>query len=146
MTASVCRPGPSSFCDSAQTTSSPVTSATGQPQVPHNAALIPTSPTGVPLKRSPYQFVLETVCDITPRAAPAIACMPIISAASQPCSNGSVYSVHSLCTTNSHRSSSSSASSELNELSPPAPWQSISTTSSAPPANAPRAAAFISAV
>ena len=90
--------------------------------------------------------VLETVCDITPRALPAIACMPIISAASQPSSNGSVYSVHALCTTNSQRASSSSGSSELNEWSPPAPWQSMTTTSSAPASKAPRTAAFISAV
>ncbi len=107
---------------------------------------MPTSPTGVPLKRSSCQFVLLTVCDITPRSLPAIACMPIMSAASQPCSNASVYSVHSLWTTNSQRSSTSSGSSELNERSPPAPWQSITTTSSAPARNAPRTAALISAV
>ena len=57
-----------------------------------------------------------------------------------------MYSVQRVCTTNSMRSSSWSGISELNERSPPAPWQSITTTSVAPPANAPRAVALISSV
>ena len=146
MTATVSSDSPSSARASAQTTSSPLTSATGQPQRPQSAALMPTSPTAVSPNRSSCQLVLETVCESTPRAEPAIACIPIISAASQPRSSGSVYSVQALCTTNSQRSSSRSAISELNEWSPPAPWQSMTTMSVAPAAAAPRTAALISSV
>ena len=62
--------GPSSSLASAQTTSSPVTSATGVPQVPHSAALMPTSPTSVPLKRRLCHLVELTVCESTPLRAP----------------------------------------------------------------------------
>jgi hypothetical protein len=57
-----------------------------------------------------------------------------------------VYSVQRVWTTNSQRSSSASGISELNDQSPPAPWQSIATTSVAPPSNAPRIVALISSV
>ena len=57
-----------------------------------------------------------------------------------------MYSVQRVCTTNSQRASSASGISELNDQSPPAPWQSITTTSLAPPANAPRTVALISSV
>ena len=117
------------------------------PQVPHSAALMPTSPTSVPLKRRLCQFVELTVCESTPRSAlPARACWPTNSAASQPCSSIAVYSVQRVWTTNSQRGSSASGISELNDQSPPAPWQSIATTSVAPPANAPRIVALISSV
>ncbi len=132
--------------DSAQTTSSPVTSATGTFQVPHSAALMPTSPTVVPLKRRLRHLVELTVCESTPRSAPALACWPTNSATSQPLSSISVYSVHSCCTTNSQRASSASGISELNDQSPPAPWQSITTTSVASAANAPRTVALSSSV
>ena len=57
-----------------------------------------------------------------------------------------MYSVQRVCTTNSQRASSASGISELNERSPPAPWQSMTTTSVAPPSNAPRTVALISSV
>ena len=102
------------------------------PQVPHSAALMPTSPTSTPLKYSACQLVEDTVCESTPRSAPAIACWPMNRAASQPCSRKPVYSVQRVCTTNSARGSSRSGTRLLNERSPPAPWQSITTTSVAP--------------
>ena len=81
-----------------------------------------------------------------PSLVPAMACMPMKSAASQPSSRTPVYSVHSFWTTNSHPSSRSSGMSELNDQPFPAPWQSMTTTSVAPPARAPRTAALISCV
>ena len=57
-----------------------------------------------------------------------------------------MYSVQRVWTTNSQRASSASGISELNDQSPPAPWQSITTTSLAPPSNAPRTVALISSV
>ena len=51
-TATVVRPSPSSAFPSRQEASSPVTSSTGQPHVPQSAALIPVSPTSVPLNQS----------------------------------------------------------------------------------------------
>ena len=120
--------------------------STGQPQVPHSAALMPDSPTSVPLNARLRQPVPETVWLSTPSGVPAIACMPTSSAASQPCSRNSVYSVHSCWTTKSQRGSSRSGISELNVQPSPAPWQSITTTSVAPPVNAPRTAALISSV
>jgi hypothetical protein len=57
-----------------------------------------------------------------------------------------VYSVQRLCTTHSQSGSSSSGRSELKVQPPPAPWQSITTTSLAPAALAPRTAALISSV
>ncbi len=57
-----------------------------------------------------------------------------------------MYSVHSLWTTYSQPGSSASGSSELNVQPSPAPWQSMTTISVAPPALAPRTAALISAV
>ena len=116
------------------------------PKCPHSAALIPVSPTETPLNRRSCQSRAETVWERTPSGVPALACMPISTAASQPAASAPVYSVHSFCTTHSQRGSSSSGSSELNDRSPPAPWQSMTTTSSAPALNAPRTAALISAV
>ena len=107
---------------------------------------MPASPTSVPLNARLRQPVPETVWFMTPSAVPAIACMPTKSAASQPCSRNSVYSVHSCCTTKSQRGSSRSGISELKVQPPPAPWQSITTTSVAPPVKAPRTAALISSV
>ena len=128
------------------TASSPVTSRTGQPHVPQSAALIPVSPTSVPLKRRLCHAWPETVWDRTPSAVPAIACMPTKSAASQPASRKPVYSVHSCCTTYSQAGSRRSGTSELKSYAPPAPWQSMTTISVAPAAFAPRTAALISSV
>ncbi len=52
LTATVVSPSPSSAFPSRQEASSPVTSSTGQPHVPQSAALIPVSPTSVPLNQS----------------------------------------------------------------------------------------------
>src|SRR5918996_1264900 len=113
-TGTVVTPSPSSAAASRQTASSPVTSTTGQPQLPHNAALIPVSPTSVPLKERFCHDWPETVWFMTPSGVPAIACMPTKSAASQPCSRKAVYSVHSCWTTYSHAGSIRSGTSELN--------------------------------
>ena len=107
---------------------------------------MPVSPTSVPLKRRLRQAVPETVWFMPPSAVPAMACMPTNRAASQPCSRNPVYSVHSCWTTNSQSGSSWSGISELNVHAPPAPWQSMTTISVAPPARAPRTAALISSV
>ena len=107
---------------------------------------MPVSPTTVPLNERLRQPVPDTVWFMTPSGVPAFACMPTNSAASQPCSRNSVYSLHSCCTTKSQRRSSRSGISELNVQPLPAPWQSITTTSVAPPVNAPRTAALISSV
>ena len=72
--------------------------------------------------------------------------MAMNSAASQPSSRKPVYSVHWSWTTNSQPGSSWSGISELNDDPPPAPWQSMTTISVAPPARAPRMAALISSV
>src|SRR3954468_1442153 len=146
LTATVVSPSPSRAVASRQEAASPVTISTGQPHVPHSAALMPVSPTSVPLNVTLRQPVPETVWLRTPSAVPAIACMPTSSAASQPCSRSSVYSVHSCWTTKSQRGSSWSGISELNVQASPAPWQSITTTSVAPPAYAPRTAALTSSV
>ena len=83
---------------------------------------------------------------MTPSGVPAFACMATNSAASQPCSRNSVYSVHSCWTTYSQSGSSWSWISELKLQPFPAPWQSITTISVAPAALAPRIAALISSV
>ena len=83
---------------------------------------------------------------MTPFGVPARACIPTKSAASQPCSRNSVYSVHSSWTTYSHAGSRSSGMSELNVQPLPAPWQSMTTISVAPADFAPRTAALISSV
>ena len=98
---------------SRQDASSPVTSRTGQPHVPQSAALMPVSPTCVPLNQRFCHAWPETVWLSTPSAVPAIACMPTKSAASQPSSRKPVYSVHSSWTTYSHAGSRSSGISEL---------------------------------
>jgi hypothetical protein len=61
-------------------------------------------------------------------------------------SRNAVYSVHSSWTTNSQPRSRSSGSSELNVQPSPAPWQSMTTISVAPPPSRPRTAALISSV
>ena len=139
-------PSPSSAFASRQAASSPVTSRTGQPQVPQSAALIPVSPTSVSLNQRFCQSRPETVWFMTPSPVPAIGCMPTNSAASAPCSRKPVYSVQCSWTTNSQSGSSSSGTSELKSFPLPAPWQSMTTTSVAPPARAPRTAALISSV
>ena len=64
--------------------------------MPQSAALIPVSPTSVPLNQRFCHSCPETVWLSTPFGAPFIACMPTKSAASQPDSRNAVYSVHSL--------------------------------------------------
>ena len=83
---------------------------------------------------------------MTPSGVPAFACMPMKSAASQPSSRTPVYSVHSFWTTHSQSGSSSSGTRLLKSQPLPAPWQSMTTTSVAPAALAPRTAALISSV
>src|SRR5207245_5095377 len=119
LTATVVSPSPSNAVPSRHEASSPVTSRTGQPQVPQSAALMPVSPTSTPLKRSRHHDEPLTVCASTPSRVPATACIPTKSAASIPDSRNSVYSVHSFCTTYSHSGSSSSRMRELNV--PPSP-------------------------
>ena len=145
-TATVVSPSPSSAVPSSQVTLSPVTSSTGTPHVPQSAALIPVSPTSVPLNQRFCHSWPDTVWLSTPFGAPFMACMPTKSAASQPDSRNAVYSVQCCWTTNSQSASSSSGISELNDHPPPAPWQSITTISVAPAAFAPRTAALISSV
>ena len=107
---------------------------------------MPVSPTETPLKQRLRQSRPEIVWLMTPSPGPAFACMPTKSAASQPSSRNSVYSVHSSWTTHSQSGSSSSGTSELNVQPLPAPWQSMTTISVAPAAFAPRTAALISSV
>src|SRR5262249_21347381 len=95
LTATVVRPSPSSAVPSSHVTLSPLTSSTGQPHVPQSAALIPVSPTSVPLNQRFCHSWPDTVWLSTPCGAPFIACMPTKSAASQPDSRNAVYSVHS---------------------------------------------------
>ena len=120
-TSTVVSLSPSSAFASRQTARSPVTISTGQPQVPQSAALIPVSPTRVPLNERLRHPVPETVWFMTPSGVPAMACMPTNSAASHPCSRNSVYSVHSRCTTYSQPGSSRSGTRELKSQPLPAP-------------------------
>ena len=108
--------------------------------------MIPVSPTDTPLNLRSCHASPETVCERTPSGVPAFACIPTKSAASQPLMRKSVYSVQCSWTTNSHAGSISSGMSELKLHPPPAPWQSMTTISVAPPALAPRIAALISSV
>src|SRR5207237_2060396 len=89
-TSTVVSPSPSSAFASRPAARSPVTSRTGQPQVPQSAALMPVSPTRVPLNHRFCQSTPETVWLRTPSAVPAIACMPTKSPASQPDSRKAV--------------------------------------------------------
>src|SRR4051812_31179718 len=146
LTATVVSPEPSRLSPSSHVDRSPVTSSTGTPHVPQSAALIPVSPTRVPLNQRFCHSCPDTVWLSTPFGAPFIACIPTKRAASQPDSRNAVYSVHSCWTTNSQSGSSRSGTSELNDQPPPAPWQSMTTISVAPAAFAPRTAALISSV
>src|SRR3954454_21579012 len=121
LTATVVSPEPSKLSPSSHVDRSPVTSSTGTPHVPQSAALIPVSPTSVPLNQRFCHSWPETVWLRTPNCAPFIACMPTNSAASQPDSRKPVYAVHSSCTTYSQSGSSRSCTSELNDHAPPAP-------------------------
>ena len=107
---------------------------------------MPVSPTTWPLNQRFCQDSPETVWLRMPSRVPARACMPTNSAASQPASRAPVYSVQCSCTTYSQPGSRCSGSRELKLQGPPAPWQSMTTISVAPPARAPRTAALISAV
>src|ERR671923_56245 len=100
---------------------SPVTSRTGQSQVPHSAALIPVSPTRTPLKRRFRHDCPETVWFSTPSGTPARACIATRSAASQPSSRNAVYSVQRSWTTYSQAGSSRSGTRELKSQPLPAP-------------------------
>ena len=92
-TATVVSPSPSSSVASRQAASSPVTSRTGQSQLPQSAALMPGLADEDAVEAQAAPLAGRRPCGArTPSGVPAIACMPTSRAASQPSSRNSVYS------------------------------------------------------
>ena len=124
---------------------SPVTRPTGTPSSPARMVMISDSPTGAPAMRTLLKRSYETVCAMMPGNEPARAWWPTNSTTPIVASSPAIVVAVGRPAPRTTRQRGSISSSTRSQRSS-TPWFSSTTTSVAPPSNAPAIAAFASAV